>query len=58
VFSTETLASVYRSQQDACVQSNWRLIGDGTGTHWPDVEKDISVRACSKANRQPSNQRL
>lgn len=23
---------------------NWRLIGDGTGVHWPDVDEDISAR--------------
>ena len=24
-------------------RGNWRLIGDGTGIHWPDLEEDISV---------------
>ena len=24
-------------------RSNWRLIGDGTGIHWEDVDEDISV---------------
>ena len=22
---------------------NWRLIGDGQGAHWPDLDEDISV---------------
>jgi hypothetical protein len=22
---------------------NWRLIGNGVGIHWPDVDEDISV---------------
>ena len=22
---------------------NWRLLGDGAGIHWPDVDEDISV---------------
>ena len=22
---------------------NWRLIGDGQGIHWPDVDEDVSV---------------
>lgn len=22
---------------------NWRLIGDGVGIHWPDLDEDISV---------------
>jgi hypothetical protein len=25
-------------------QGNWRLIGGGTGIHWPELEEDISVR--------------
>ena len=25
-------------------RQNWRLIGDGTGIHWPDVDEDISAR--------------
>lgn len=24
-------------------RKNWRLIGDGTGIHWPDLDEDISV---------------
>lgn len=30
---------------DATVEqrSNWRLIGDGVGIHWPDIDEDISV---------------
>jgi len=24
-------------------RSNWRLIGDGEGIHWPDLDEDISV---------------
>ena len=24
-------------------RSNWRLIGDGRGIHWPDLDEDISV---------------
>ena len=26
---------------DEC--SNWRLIGNGIGIHWPDLDEDISV---------------
>jgi hypothetical protein len=25
-------------------RANWRLIGDGEGVHWPDIDEDISVR--------------
>lgn len=24
-------------------RNHWRLIGPGTGIHWPDVDEDISV---------------
>jgi len=24
-------------------RSHWRLIGNGTGIHWPDLDEDISV---------------
>ena len=24
-------------------RANWKLIGDGTGVHWPDVDEDISA---------------
>lgn len=24
---------------------HWRLIGRGSGIHWPDIDEDISVRA-------------
>ena len=26
-------------------RDNWRLIGQGQGIHWPDVDEDISVAA-------------
>jgi hypothetical protein len=25
-------------------RNNWRLIGDGEGIHWPDLDEDISVK--------------
>jgi hypothetical protein len=24
-------------------RSNWQLLGDGEGIHWPDVDEDVSV---------------
>ncbi len=24
-------------------RNNWRLIGDGVGIHWPDLDEDVSV---------------
>ncbi len=26
-------------------QKNWRLIGEGEGIHWPDLDEDISVES-------------
>ncbi|WP_421723371.1 DUF2442 domain-containing protein [Bauldia sp.] len=26
-------------------RANWRLIADGDGVHWPDVDEDVSVSA-------------
>lgn len=26
-------------------RENWRLIGSGTGVHWPDLDEDLSVAA-------------
>lgn len=28
---------------EPCERSNWRLIGQGEGIHWPDLDEDISV---------------
>jgi len=30
---------------DATVEerSNWEILGDGQGIHWPDIDEDISV---------------
>jgi hypothetical protein len=24
--------------------SNWQILGDGEGIHWPDVDEDLSVQ--------------
>ena len=28
---------------DADERRNWRLIGDGLGVHWPDLDEDVSI---------------
>ena len=30
-------------------RSNWQLLGDGEGIHWPDVDEDISVASLLRA---------
>ena len=27
----------------AAQRENWRLLGDGEGIHWPDLDEDLSV---------------
>ena len=29
-------------------RQNWRLIGNGIGVHWPDIDEDISVSSIMK----------
>lgn len=36
-------------------QDNWRLIGGGSGIHWPELEEDISVRGLLEG--KPSSER-
>ena len=31
------------SDATATQRANWRLIGDGYGVHWPDLDEDIGV---------------
>lgn len=31
------------SEATPAQRAKWRLIGDGQGTHWPDVDEDISI---------------
>lgn len=53
-------------------RANWRLIGDGHGVHWPDVDEDISAegmlngapaprpahRAPTPKSTKPANRRM
>jgi hypothetical protein len=31
-------------------RKNWRLIGNGIGVHWPDIDEDISVKSLMKVS--------
>src|SRR6266536_5803972 len=35
---------------------NWRLIGDGEGIHWPDLDEDISVQSLLTGRRSGESQ--
>lgn len=31
-------------------RSNWRLIGNGIGVHWPEIDEDIAVSTIMRGN--------
>ncbi len=35
---------------------NWRLIGDGVGIHWPDLDEDISIDGLLSGRRSGESQ--
>ena len=37
-------------------RANWRLIGEGEGIHWPDVDEDISVGGLLAGRRSGETQ--
>jgi hypothetical protein len=36
---------------------NWRLVGDGQGVHWPDVDEDLSVEGLLRGAAAPGASR-
>jgi hypothetical protein len=38
-------------------RKNWRLIGDGQGIHWPDLDEDISVVGLLQGKRSGESQK-
>lgn len=40
--------------RDASIEAraNWRLIGQGEGIHWPDIDEDISVLGLLSGRRR------
>ena len=60
------------SEATPAQRANWRLLGDGHGVHWPDVDEDISAegmlngtparrpahRAGSRKVTGPANRRM
>ena len=43
VISVPLVWSWRLSEATPAERANWRLIGDGHGVHWPDVDEDLSV---------------
>jgi hypothetical protein len=38
-------------------RSNWQLLGDGEGIHWPDVDEDLSVAGILRGTLAPQKSR-
>ena len=38
-------------------RNNWRLIGDGEGIHWPDLDEDLSVEGLLLGRPSSESQR-
>lgn len=36
----------------AAARANWRLIGQGEGIHWPEIDEDISVLSLLAGRRK------
>ena len=45
---------VYGTGQEC---NNWRLIGDGEGIHWPDLDEDLSVEGLLLGRSSRESQR-
>lgn len=44
---------LHGTPQERC---NWRLIGDGVGIHWPDLDEDISIEGMLLGKRSGEKQ--
>ena len=38
-------------------RSNWRILGDGQGLHWPDIDEDLSVVGLLRGAAAPGTSR-
>lgn len=38
-------------------RNHWRLIGDGVGIHWPDLDEDISIEGLLRGKQSGESQR-
>jgi hypothetical protein len=36
-------------------RKNWKLIGDGEGIHWPDLDEDLSVEGLLRGTEAPGS---
>jgi hypothetical protein len=38
-------------------RANWRLIGEGSGIHWPDLDEDVSIIGLIEGRRSVEAER-
>ena len=38
-------------------RSNWELLGDGEGVHWPEIDEDLSVAGILRGTPAPQPRR-
>jgi len=38
-------------------RNNWKLIGNGEGIHWPDLDEDISVKGLCAGHKSGESQK-
>lgn len=54
---TTPLAWFPRLAHGSCLErENWRLIGQGEGIHWPDLDEDVSVESLLAGRRSGESQ--
>lgn len=46
----------YLAQGSQAERAHWRLIGEGEGIHWPDLDEDISVEGLLAGRRSGETQ--
>lgn len=44
------------AQASAAQRQNWRLIAEGEGVHWPDVDEDLSLEGMLAGRAAPGVQ--
>ena len=40
---------------DSTARSNFEILGDGQGIHWPDLDEDISVEGLLRGAKSPES---
>jgi hypothetical protein len=46
------------AQATAAQRKRFKIIGDGEGVHWPDIDEDISARGMLQGTRPPRDTKI